>query len=168
MRHGAATAGKRWTGQLRLAAVALAGFLGWGCYTLEPVAGVDPKVGTRVAFDVNDVGRVALGGTIGPEIGQVEGTLVEKDSAGYLVAVQAVRLLRGLEQPWSGEQVRLKKEYLGPAYERRASAGRSIGLAFIGGGGLGVFFLTRSLFGSGNEDNGGNPGDTVITRLGRP
>jgi hypothetical protein len=148
--------------------VALAGFLGWGCYTLDPVEGVNPKVGTRVAFDVNDVGRVALGGTMGPEIAQVEGTLVAKDDAGYLVAVQTVRLLRGLEQPWSGEQVRLKPEYLGPAYERRVSRGRSVGLGLIGVGGLGALFLSRSLLGSGTESNGDNPGDTVITRLGRP
>jgi hypothetical protein len=157
-------------GPLRVstAALFLVGILLAGCYTLEPVSGVDPKVGSRVAFDVNDNGRVALGGTMGPEIAQVEGQLVQKEDGLYVVAVSSVRLLRGSEQPWSGEQVRLKTEYLGPAYERKLSKGRSIGLALAGVGGVTAFFITRSLLGFGNEDNG-TPGDTTInTRLGRP
>jgi len=49
-----------------------------GCYTLQPAGGVVPSVGTQVAFDVNDVGRLALGGSMGPEIGQIEGRVVQK------------------------------------------------------------------------------------------
>src|SRR5207248_394092 len=44
-----------------------------GCYSYRPAGGVPPQIGTRVAFDVNDAGRMALGGTMGPEIAQVEG-----------------------------------------------------------------------------------------------
>ena len=141
-----------------------------GCSTLRPVRGAVPEVGTKVAFDVNDAGRVALGGSMGPEISQVEGQLIEKDSTGYLISVSSVRLLRGGEQVWSGEQVRLKSEYLGPAYQRRFSLGRSLVLGVATVGGFGAFLATRSLLGSGTNDSScaNPPCDTIITRLGRP
>ncbi|HEV8455218.1 MAG TPA: hypothetical protein VGQ24_10020 [Gemmatimonadales bacterium] len=132
---------------------------------------MDPKVGSRVAFDVNDAGRAALGGTLGPEIAQVEGQLLEKENGSYLLAVSAVRLLRGTEQVWSGEQVRLNSSYLGPAFERKFSVGRSLGFGLIGVGGITAFFVTRSLLASGNDDNRPppcDPPDCPIERRGRP
>ena len=156
------------TGQLRLPGAVLLGALVAGCYTLQPVKGVDPQVGSRLAFDVNDAGRVALGATMGPEIAQVEGQLIDKENGSYLLAVSTVRLLGGAEQVWSGEPVRLKPEYLGPAYRRRFSAGRSIGLGVAVVGGFAGFFITRSLLGSGNDESKPNPGDTVSTRRVRP
>lgn len=153
---------------MKTAGVAILSMLLAGCYVLQPVRGVTPDVGTKVAFDVNDAGRVALGGAMGPEIAQIEGQLVEKDAGSYLVAVSAVRLLRGGEQVWSGEQVRLKSEYLGPAYERRFSAGRSVALGVVGIGGFAAILATKSLLGGGTKDNTGTPGDTAVTSLGRP
>ena len=165
------TAGNRGLGPRRLAGAALFGISLAACYTLRPVQGVDPKVGSRIAFDVNDAGRAALGGTMGPEIAQVEGQLLEKENGSYLVAVSTVRLLRGTEQTWSGEQVRLNSSYLGPAYERRFSVGRTVGFGLIGVGGITAFFVTRSLLASGNDDNGPPncvPPDCPIERRGRP
>jgi hypothetical protein len=46
-----------------------------GCYTLEPTSAAAPAQGTRLAFAINDVGRVALGGVMGPELRRVEGSL---------------------------------------------------------------------------------------------
>ena len=83
-----------------------------------------PEVGTRIAVDVTDVGRVALGGTIGPEIGTVEGTLVAVENGEYVIAVTQVQYLRGGYQTWSGERVTIKKEYVGRTYERRFHKGR--------------------------------------------
>jgi len=143
------------------------GVLVAGCYTLKPAAGAVPEVGTKVAFDVNDAGRVALGSSMGQEIAQVEGRLVTKDAEGYLLAVSNIRLLRGGEQVWTGEQVRLRPEYLGNTYERRFSFGRSVGLGVLGIGGFTAFIATRSLLATGNKDD--TPGgDSGNTRLGRP
>lgn len=166
-----ATAGSRVSVPLRLSAAALCGISLAGCYTLRPVQGVDPKIGSRIAFDVNDAGRLALGGTMGPEIAQVEGQLLEKENGSYLLAVSTVRLLRGTEQVWSGEQIRLKQEYLGSAYERRFSAGRTITFGLIGVGGITAFFVTRSLLTSGSEDGEPppcEPPECPIERRGRP
>lgn len=153
---------------LKSAALSMVGILLAGCYTLAPVRGASPVVGSKVAFDVNDAGRVALGGSMGPEIAQIEGQLVERDGETYLVAVSTIRLLRGGEQVWSGEQVRLKSEYLGPAYERKFSKGRSIALGVVGVGGFTALIATRSLFGGGTKEVPKDPGDTSATSLGRP
>lgn len=138
-----------------------------GCYSLKPAGGVDPQPGTRLAFDINDAGRVALGGQMGPEIAAVEGTLVQKDSDGYLLAVSNVKLLRGGEQAWTGEQIHLSNAYLGPMQIKKFSASRSIGLGVIGIGGFAALLATKSLIGFG-QDSKGDPDTTVVSRLGRP
>jgi hypothetical protein len=127
-----------------------------GCYTLEPAGTLVPMVGTGVAFDVNDVGRVALGGSMGPEIAQIEGRLLQHDSAEYVVGVTAVHLLRGGEQKWGGEPVHLKNEYVTSVYQRTFSSGRTIALASVGVAAV-VWMARRSLF------PGGFPGDSGST-----
>ncbi|MGE3616464.1 MAG: hypothetical protein AB7L66_11380 [Gemmatimonadales bacterium] len=155
------------TGRLGRRGLAIAGLLLAGCYTLRPAGNPAPGAGLRVAFDINDAGRVALGGAMGPEIAQVEGTLLEQDSASYLLAVSGVTLLRGGQQVWSGEQVRIQREHVGNTYERRFSLGRSVALGVIGVGGFTAILVTRSLLTSGTTDEM-NPGDSAATRLGRP
>ena len=151
----------------RSAGVVALGLLVGGCYTLQPSRGSAPPVGTTVAFDVNDAGRVALGGTIGPEISQIEGRLLNNGTEDYLIAVSTVRLLRGGEQVWSGEQVRIKSEYVGSAYERRFSRARSVALGSAVLGGFAAFLVGRSLVTGGEDHPGGGP-DTVQTRIVRP
>jgi hypothetical protein len=120
-----------------------------GCYDLEPVGTVAPATTSRVAFDVTDAGRVALGGSMGPEIDQVEGYLRSADSSTYVLAVTTVRFLRdGGEQKWSGETVRLKKEYVSRAYVRTLSRGRTIAMAAVGIGAI-AFLAGRSLISEG-------------------
>lgn len=122
-----------------------------GCYTLVPVSGSTPALGSPVAFDVTDVGRVALGGTMGPEIDRIEGRLVERDNGEYLLSVTSVSLLRGGEQKWSGEQVRLKQDQVGRMYEQRLSKSRT-GLAVALGLGATAFIATQGLRAAGSED----------------
>lgn len=138
-----------------------------GCYSFRPLTGPTPEVGSRVAFDITDAGRVALGGTMGPEIAQVEGDLLDRAGDDYVLAVRAVRLLRGGEQVWAGEPVRLSRQHVGTGYERRFSAGRSAVLGVAAVGGAAAFFLTRDLLGGGTTDTK-DPMDSVVTRLIRP
>jgi hypothetical protein len=152
---------------LRRSRRALAAVLLAGCYTMEPVQGPTPAVGTEIAFDINDAGRVALGGSMGPEIAQIEGRLVEKGSADYLIAVTAVHMLRGGEQVWSKEPVRIKSEYVSSVYEKKFSAVKSIAL---GAAGVGVVaaLAGRSLIGGGTTDPAKQPGDTGHTTRRKP
>lgn len=141
----------RGTGFLALAALLT------GCSKLEPVQGPAPVPGTQMAYDINDVGRVALGGAMGPEIARVEGQLLGTEDGTYLVSVSGINFLRGGFQSWSGEMVRLRPEYIGNQYKRKVSTGRSIAMGTIAVGGFAAFMLGRSLAADGNEgDDGGN------------
>lgn len=121
-----------------------------GCYTYQPMGAATPEIGQEFAFDINDVGRVGMGGAMGPEISQIEGRLVSRENAEYLVAVTNVRFMRGGEQAWTGENVHIKSEYVTSTSERHFSKGRSITLGVAGVGAV-AYLLTRSLLGSGNE-----------------
>jgi hypothetical protein len=148
---------------LRNAGRAAMGLTLVGCYTLQPTSGATPAIGEQVAFDVNDTGRAALGGSMGPEIGQIEGRLLQRDTAQYLVAVSAVHLLRGGEQVWSGEPVRIKPDYVATTYTRQFAKGRTIALGAVGVAAV-AFIVTRSLIGSGDATEK-PPGDTASARI---
>jgi hypothetical protein len=135
-----------------------------GCYELQPAAtGVTPTIGSEIALDVNDAGRVALGGLMGPEIAQIEGRLLQKDSSEYFVGVTLVHLLRGGEQVWSGEKIHVKSEFVSSVYEKKFSRGRSIALGSVGLAGV-VVLVTRSLLGSGAPDVPVTPDTTAHTQ----
>jgi hypothetical protein len=124
-----------------------------GCYTLQPVPGTVLTAGMPVGFDVTDVGRVALGGAMGPSILHIEGTLLRRTpDSNYVVGVSSVTYLGGGTQAWSGEPVTLKREYIGVTYQRRLSKSRTIAAAAVGVGAV-AFILTRSLNGSGSPAN---------------
>jgi hypothetical protein len=146
----------------RLAAVAIC-FLVVGCYTMQPISGVTPPVGQVIALDINDAGRTALGGSMGPEIIQVEGRLISRDSSEYLVGVTAVRLLRGGEQVWRGENVRIKSEHVTSLYERRISKSRSLVLGAIATGAI-ALIATQALDVSGSRERTKSPSDTAEAR----
>jgi hypothetical protein len=152
----------------RFVGFAALGVLVAGCYTLQPARGFVPEVGTQVAFDMNDSGRVALGGSMGPEIGQVEGRLIGRDNGEYVLAVSAVRLVRGGEQVWRGEQVRIKPGYVNSVYVRRFSTARTVALGTTVGGGFAAFLITRALRGAGSGNDPGTGRDTLQTQRGRP
>ncbi len=152
----------------KLSGLAGASMLVAGCYTMEPVQGAVPAAGTEIAFDISDVGRVALGGTIGPEISQVQGRLLDK-TPDFLVAVSAVEFLRGGEQTWQGQQVHIKPEYVTAVYERRFSRSKSLMLAGLGVA-AGVAIATRGILGSGTGGTAVSIPDTArqVLRPARP
>jgi hypothetical protein len=123
-----------------------------------------PAVGEKVAFDVNDAGRLALGGSLGPEIAQIEGRVVEHAGGEYVLAVSNVKLLRGGEQVWTGEQVRIKSDYVTSTYERRFSRGRTAAISVVGVA-LAAFIVTRSIKASGQDDEDRIPVDSAQTQL---
>ena len=133
-----------------------------GCYTLQPVATTGPLFGSEVALDINDAGRVALGASIAPEISQLEGRLVRKDSNEYVLAVSVVRQLRDVEQKWTGEKIIVKSEYVTAVQQRRLSRGRSV---LLGSAAVATvaYMVTRAILGAGQNDMPIVPIDTVRT-----
>jgi hypothetical protein len=136
-----------------------------GCYSLRPTGGVLPEPGTEMGFDITDAGRVALGGSMGPEIGQIEGRLVNREGDEYVIAVSSIHYLRGGQQVWHGERVRVKREYVSSLYQRQLSVPRSVAMGAAGLGAI-AFIATRSLIGlnSGDRPGGPSPGDTAHTQ----
>lgn len=132
-----------------------------GCYTLQPArTAVEP--GNEVALDITDEGRVALTENVGPEVLQLEGRLLSIDNGDYVLGVNVVRFLRGGEQVWRGERVRVPEDHVRTVYERRFSKGRTAVMAAVTAGAVALFIVTRSLLGFG-RDNGGPPDNDLPT-----
>lgn len=128
-----------------------------GCFTLEPAGGIAPEPGSRVALDINDAGRVALGPLVGPEIASIEGRLLGVENNEYLLAVTLVRFLRGGEQVWTGERVHVRSEHVGTVFERRHSTARSVTLGVVGVAALTAVVLSRDLLGLGTGNGDRDP-----------
>jgi hypothetical protein len=133
-----------------------------GCYTLQPSRQSTPIPGSAIAFDISDQGRVALGGLVGPELAQIEGTFVSMESSEYVMHVTGVRFLRGGEQGWKGETVRLKPEYVNTRYDRRFSTTRTVALSALAVGAVAIV-AAKGLAGFTQGDRGSTPGDTSQT-----
>jgi hypothetical protein len=139
-----------------------------GCYSLQPALGPAPKNGDQVAFEITDQGRVFLGGAMGPEIGQVEGRLLESENGEYVLGVTSVRTIRGGVQVWSGERVRIEKQYVSRMYEKKFSKGRTFVMGVVAVGGA-VFLFGRSLGVFGGGDTPVTPPiDTFPSLVARP
>ena len=100
---------------------------------------------------------------MGPEISRIEGRLVQKDNTDYVVAVSVVNLLRGGEQTWRGEQVRIRQEYVSGLYEKKFSKGRSIAAGAVAVGVIAVLISKGSLLGLGGLDPRPGPSDTAFS-----
>jgi hypothetical protein len=141
----------------RWAAVALLPALVIGCYTYRP-ATMAPQPGARLAFDVNDRGRMSIADSLGPGVTRIEGQLAERTDSGYVVHVAEVSTIRGPRARWSGETVRLRPEYLSGITERRFSKQRTALLAAGVAAALVAFIASRDLLGlGGGDDSDGNP-----------
>jgi hypothetical protein len=151
----AGTAGRAGRRMLLLAGLAPLG----ACYTYTPVdTGVTPA-GEVVAFDISDRGRVALSERFGPGLSRVEGRLARVEGDEMVLNVIRVAHVGGESSQWSGESVRLQREYVGQTSVRRLSRTRSFLAAGIATACLAVFIASKGLtghwFGSGSE--GGPP-----------
>lgn len=133
-----------------------------GCYTLTPVVNTGVPAGSRVALHITDAGRVALGGSMGPEIDLVEGRLVQRSDTAYVLSVSGVRFLRGGEQRWNGERISVRNEHVSGVSEQRLSKLRTgvLGAASIAAV---VLAVSKGLGGFGNSDPAKQPGDTSQT-----
>jgi hypothetical protein len=129
---------------------------------LHPVANQPLPLGTIVSVSINDAGRAALGGSMGPEIGDIEGRLLQKDSAEYVLAVTQLHLLRGGEQVWSGERIRIKTEFVNTVAERRFSRGRTAALSAAAVGVVAIMF-SQAIRGAIAGDEGKAPPDSGIS-----
>jgi hypothetical protein len=100
--------------------------LAMGCFSLQPVDRLAPKVGAEVAVDLNDAGRAALSPKLGPEVAQVHGNLLRRDGDEDVLAVTSTEFVHGGVRPWSGDTVHVRSDYTARYYENRVSTQRSL------------------------------------------
>lgn len=120
-----------------------------GCYTYQPFVQGGPQPGQRVALELTDQGRAALGDQLGPGVLSVEGTLQGMQSDQYVVGVSRVTTISTGTANWGGERVRIPVSDVARSQLRTLSRGRTVLLVGAVVAGLTAFILTRSLSGGG-------------------
>jgi hypothetical protein len=97
------------------------------CYVYVPVdTTAAAPVGKRLAIEITDRGRAALSERIGSGVVRVEGTVTAVGSDQYELQVWKVAQFNTGLTPWSGEPVRIDRNYIGAVFERRVSRARSV------------------------------------------
>lgn len=133
-----------------------------GCYRLQPISARELPAGMTVVVSITDAGRSALADRMGQDITSVQGRLIQRDTAGYLLAVQEVVTQRGGTQVWSNERVQIRNEYVNQAKERKFSRSRT---ALVVGAVVGTVAILAStgLIGDFTGDDSKPPVDTLAS-----
>lgn len=130
-----------------------------GCYTTRPIAGQSTALGSTLVIAINDVGRAALAGSMGPAISEIEGRLLERDSSGYMLAVAQIHMYGGGDQVWSGERVQIKSEYVNTVSEKKFSKTKT-GLISAAAVGVVALVISKGIIGNWSGSDGQTPPDT--------
>ena len=132
-----------------------------GCYTLAPLATMQPAPGTKLTVLLNDEGRTQTAQQVGPYTMRIDGQLVQATESGYVLAVTDVVDIRGAHSKWTGETVPVPRSYVMTTYERKFSTPKTVIL--LGAVTAGFVALVSSFnlfgFGGGSGDGGGKPPD---------
>ncbi len=127
------------------------------CYSYTPLRTLPPPVGTQVALELSDQGRVDAAPQVGPFVARVEGALAQATDVEYVVQVFTVLDLLGRRTKWAGETIPLPRSAVATTLERRFSRPRT----FVTIAGFAAAFValvaSQNLLGFGGE-GGGPPG----------
>lgn len=131
-----------------------------GCYNYAPLETGVPAVGETVELQISDRGRLELNERLGRGVSKIEGRLTSVTDDLYLINVAAVSYLGGERNRWSGESMRLNRDYVDNAAVRKLSKRRTWIAASLAVVGVGVFIATRGLlvdFLGGSDDPSTDP-----------
>jgi hypothetical protein len=131
-----------------------------GCYSYAPLdTSTGVQAGEHIAVDITDRGRAELSDRLGSGVLRVEGTLTRTDSADLVMDVWRVAQIGGPTARWSGESVRLKREYASRVQTRTLNRGKTYLVAGAAVAGLVVFTKSFGLFGfaTGGDEPGTPP-----------
>lgn len=126
------------------------------CYQYVQVQSA-PTVGSRVALEINDDGRVALRDQLGPGIVRLEGRVSAVEAQALVVQTLNVTQIRGQALPVDSVSVRVNTQHVERMEERRLSRTRT--LIFIGGA-LAIataFLLSGGIGGRASPEQPGGP-----------
>jgi hypothetical protein len=98
-----------------------------------------------------------LGDRLGSGVVRLEGTLTRTDSVDLVMNVWRVAQISGPTARWSGESVRLKREYASRVQTRTLNRGKTYLFAGAAVAGIYLFTTQFDLFGFASDN--GNPGE---------
>jgi hypothetical protein len=125
-----------------------------GCYQYAPLdTSTGVQAGEHVAVEITDRGRAELSDRLGSGVLRLEGTLTRTDSVDLEMNVWRVAHFRGPAARWSGESVRLKREFTSSVQQRTLNRGKTFAVA--GAAVVGLVVLSRQ-FGLFGFSVGGN------------
>ncbi len=130
------------------------------CYTYAPLRDPEPEEGRVLAFDVAQPCPEAVALAVGRDTRQVEGTLLRRTDADFVVSVARTFASGGRTYRWNGETVSLPQAYVWQVRSKHLSPIRTVAVA--GGAALSfaAFVVTRTLgVGGGVSENTGVPKD---------
>lgn len=129
-----------------------------GCYQYVPITASAPVAGTEVSLGVNDQGRVALAGQIGPGARRLRGRLTQATDSLFVISLTSVEYV-GAPVParWAGEAISLSRDYVSDIGERRLSRSRSWLTAGVVAA-LAAAVSTIAIVGFGSDGGSDRPG----------
>lgn len=130
----------RWVGVALL-------FAASACYKSVPLETSTPPVGQTVSFIISDQGRVGLGERLGPGIARIEGRMLGTEGDQYLVSVFRTAALGGATSVWSGEEMRLDRNFVARLEGRELSKTRTWVAAGLVTSVLVAFIMSKGLNG---------------------
>lgn len=133
------------------------------CHTYLPTQEAVPVSGREVAVELNDRGRVLVGGQLGESVQLVQGRLVASTDSTVTLSVNRTVLMRGSSVVWAGEQAMIPREGVRGFRLREFSRGRSVMLSVAVAVGLAIIGGAISLAGGGlgrGEPGGGPPNES--------
>lgn len=133
-----------------------------GCYTYVPVESTALPMGETVAFDLTDRGRVGLSDQIGSGVRTVEGRVTGTQGDQYIVNVFRVASIDGESVRWSGETVRIDRDYVSRVQEKHLSKSRSWLAAGLVAAAVVAIAFTTDLDGFFNPTDDPPPGDPPV------
>jgi hypothetical protein len=129
------------------------------CYAYAPMVSTTPQPGQRVALAISDQGRAAMGDRLGSGVLTVEGRLAGVEANELVVGVERVKLIGGAANTWSGEQVRLPRDYVARIEERRLSPRRTLIAVAASAAIVAAVIVTANLVGFGSGFGRDRPRD---------
>lgn len=150
-------------GRRGLPAVSLMPLLIAACYSYTPQVTDRPVPASVIEVTLNDRGRVAMEGNVGPEVLTIEGSVMDVSDSVFVLSVRRVTGIDGNMSRWAGEPVTFRLENIRHVRQRRFSTGRTAllvgtatasALAFVASGSL-----LPGIFGDRNPPAGGGGPD---------
>lgn len=131
-----------------------------GCYTYLPRSFSEVPASSTVAAEISDVGRVALGSRVGPEVASLEGTVAQRTDTAVALTVSNIRFLNGLSDHWQGQEVSLRAQDVRRFTQRTFSRSRTTMMIGALAAGLVATIVGLNILGiTSGDSNRDKPGD---------